>query len=129
MVIPVVQAQPESKSSSDSASLSLYQDNKQQIENVVSSLKNEYLHEVKPREMFDVHSQAYQVYASLTKLEQMQQMNNFYYKEHNQTGLLSINQSVWPAPTIRYNTQLVTSESSFSEWPFLQPAANSDGVW
>lgn len=94
MVIPVVQAQPESKSSSDSASLSLYQDNKQQIENVVSSLKNEYLHEVKPREMFDVHSQAYQVYASLTKLEQMQQMNNFYYKEHNQTGLLSINQSV-----------------------------------
>ena len=35
----------------------------------------------------------------------------------------------WPAPTIRYNTQLVTSESSFSEWPFLQPAANSDGVW
>ena len=94
MVIPVVQAQPESKSSSDSASLSLYQDNKQQIENVVSSLKNEYLHEVKSREMFDVHSQAYQVYASLTKLEQMQQMNNFYYKEHNQTGLLSINQSV-----------------------------------
>lgn len=94
MVIPVVQAQPESKSSSDSASLSLYQDNKQQIENVVISLKNEYLHEVKPREMFDVHSQAYQVYASLTKLEQMQQMNNFYYKEHNQTGLLSINQSV-----------------------------------
>ncbi|MBJ8676183.1 hypothetical protein ACMGGA_06355 [Citrobacter sp. BNK-39] len=94
MVIPVVQAQPESKSSSDSASLSLYQDNKQQIENVVSSLKNEYLHEVKPREMFDVHSQAYQVYASLTKLEQMQQMNNFYYKEHNQTGLLGINQSV-----------------------------------
>lgn len=94
MVIPVAQAQPESKSSSDSASLSLYQDNKQQIENVASSLKNEYLHEVKPREMFDVHSQAYQVYASLTKLEQMQQMNNFYYKEHNQTGLLSINQSV-----------------------------------
>lgn len=94
MVIPVVQAQPESKSSSDSASLSLYQDNKQQIENVASSLKNGYLHEVKPREMFDVHSQAYQVYASLTKLEQMQQMNNFYYKEHNQTGLLSINQSV-----------------------------------
>lgn len=94
MVIPVVQAQPESKSTRDSASLSLYQENKQQIENVVISLKNEYLHKVKPREMFDVHSQAYQVYASLTKLEQMQQMNNFYYKEHNQAGLLSINQSV-----------------------------------
>lgn len=94
MVIPVVQAQSESKSTRDSASLSLYQENKQQIENVVISLKNEYLHEVKPREMFDVHSQAYQVYASLTKLEQMQQMNNFYYKEHNQAGLLSINQSV-----------------------------------
>lgn len=94
MVIPVVQTQPESKSTRDLASLSLYQENKQQIENVVSSLKNDYLHEVKPREMFDVHSQAYQVYASLTKLEQMQQMNNFYYKEHNQAGLLSINQSV-----------------------------------
>jgi hypothetical protein len=94
MVIPVVQAQPESESTRDSDSLSLYQENKQQIENVVSSLKNDYLHEVKPREMFDVHSLAYQVYASLTKLEQMQQMNNFYYKEHNQAGLLSINQSV-----------------------------------
>lgn len=94
MVISVVQAQSESKSTRDSASLSLYQENKQQIENVVISLKNEYLHKVKPREMFDVHSQAYQVYASLTKLEQMQQMNNFYYKEHNQAGLLSINQSV-----------------------------------
>lgn len=94
MVIPVVQAQSESKSTRDSASLSLYQENKQQIENVVISLKNEYLHKVKPREMFDVHSQVYQVYASLTKLEQMQQMNNFYYKEHNQAGLLSINQSM-----------------------------------
>ena len=44
--------------------------------------------------MFYVHSQAYQVYASVTKLEQMQQMNNFYCKEHNQKGLLSIKQSV-----------------------------------
>ena len=94
MIIPVIQNNSVTKSSSNSRSLSLYQENKLQIENVANTLKSDYLHDVKRNKMFDVHSQAYQVYASLSKLEQMQQMNNFYYKEHNQTGLLSINQSV-----------------------------------
>lgn len=94
MIIPVIQNNSVTKSSSNSRSLSLYQENKLQIENAANTLKSYYLHDVKRNEMFDVHSQTYQVYASLSKLEQMQQMNNFYYKEHNQTGLLSINQSV-----------------------------------
>lgn len=93
MIIPVIQNNSVTKSSSNSRSLSLYQENKLQIENVANTLKSDYLHDVKRDEMFDVHSQ-HTVYASLSKLEQMQQMNNFYYKEHNQTGLLSINQSV-----------------------------------
>lgn len=58
------------------------------------SLKSEYLQDVKSRDIFDVHSETHQVYASLTKLEQMQQMNDYYYKEQNKTGLLSINQTV-----------------------------------
>ncbi|WP_336284278.1 hypothetical protein [Citrobacter arsenatis] len=94
MVIPVVQDKSSSTLNSNSRSLSLYQENQLQIESIANSLKSDYLHDVKRNEMFDVHSQAFQVYASLSKLEQMQQMNNFYYKEHNQTGLLSINQSV-----------------------------------
>lgn len=94
MVIPVVQDKSSSTLNSNSRSLSLYQENQLQIEIIANSLKSDYLHDVKRNEMFDVHSQAFQVYVSLSKLEQMQQMNNFYYKEHNQTGLLSINQSV-----------------------------------
>lgn len=94
MVIPVIQSNPESKLRSNSMYLSLYQENKLQIESLTNSLKNDYLHDVKSSEMFDVHSQAYQVYASLSKLEQLEKMNDFYYKESNQTGLLNINQSV-----------------------------------
>lgn len=40
-----------------------------------------------------------------------------------------INLCNWPAPSIRYNLQLVMSVDFSSCFPFRQPAANSDGVW
>ena len=63
MIIPVIQNNSVTKSSSNSRSLSLYQENKLQIKNVANTLKSDYLHDVKRNEMFDVHSQGYQVYA------------------------------------------------------------------
>lgn len=83
-----------SKSARTTQYLSLYQENKQKIDNVVYSLKIDYLQDVKPEDIFDTHSQTHQVYASLTKLEEMKQMNSFYYKENNKVGLLCINQII-----------------------------------
>lgn len=94
IIIPVVQQDAPSPPANPELYRSLYQKNKQQIDNVAMSLKSEYLQDVKSRDIFDVHSETHQVYASLTKLEQMQQMNDYYYKEQNKTGLLSINQTV-----------------------------------
>ncbi|HCJ6372665.1 hypothetical protein [Citrobacter sp. RHBSTW-00671] len=94
IIIPVVQQDAPSPPANPELYRSLYQKNKQQINNVAMSLKSEYLQDVKSRDIFDVHSETHQVYASLTKLEQMQQMNDYYYKEQNKTGLLSINQTV-----------------------------------
>ncbi len=94
MIIPVVQQEATSPPANPELYRSLYQKNKQQIDNIAISLKSEYLQDVKSRDIFDVHSETHQVYTSLTKLEQMQQMNDYYYREQNRTGLLSINQTV-----------------------------------
>ena len=94
MIIPVVQQEATSPSANPELYRSLYQKNKQQIDNIAISLKSEYLQDVKSRDIFDVHSETHQVYTSLTKLEQMQQMNDYYYREQSRTGLLSINQTV-----------------------------------
>ncbi|TKV09050.1 hypothetical protein FDX19_13280 [Citrobacter sp. wls619] len=94
IIIPVVQQEASSPPANPELYRSLYQKNKRQIDNIAMSLKSEYLQDVKSRDIFDVHSETHQVYISLTKLEQMQQMNDYYYKEQNKTGLLSINQTV-----------------------------------
>lgn len=94
IIIPVVQQEASSPPANPELYRSIYQKNKRQIDNIAMSLKSEYLQDVKSRDIFDVHSETHQVYASLTKLEQMQQMNDYYYKEQNKTGLLSINQTV-----------------------------------
>lgn len=94
VVVPVVQVNSMSKSARTKQYLSLYQENKQKIDDVVYSLKIDYLQDVKPEDIFDTHSQAHQIYTSLTKLEEMQQMNSFYYKENNEAGLLCMNQII-----------------------------------
>ena len=76
------------------ATTMLHQKNKQIIDNVSFSLKTDYLLDVKTNDIFDVHSQTYRVYASLTKLDQMRLMNNYYLKEQNIAGLQKMNDSL-----------------------------------
>ena len=74
----------------------LQQKNTQIIDNLTLNLKSEYLLDVKTAEIFDIHSQAHQVYQSLSRLDQMRMVNNFYLKEHNFTGLQRVNISLQP---------------------------------
>ncbi|MFU0881972.1 hypothetical protein ACM26M_12095 [Kluyvera cryocrescens] len=92
--IPVVQNEKSSVPVAEMASL--HQKNKQIIDNLTLNLKSEYLLDVKTAEIFDIHSQAHQVYQSLSRLDQMRMVNNFYLKEHNFTGLQRVNISLQP---------------------------------
>jgi len=94
VTIPVV---ANAKSSVKPAEMaSLHQENQHIIDNLTLSLKSEYLLDVKTAEIFDVHSQAHQVYMSLSKLDQFRMVNNFYFKEHNFAGLRQVNASLKP---------------------------------
>lgn len=70
---------------------SLHQKNKSIIDNLTLTLKTDYLLDVKTADIFDDHSQAHQVYLSLSKLDQIRLVNNFYLKEKNMDGLIKVN--------------------------------------
>lgn len=92
--IPVVQ---NGLPSGDVAAMrSLYQQNKSILDNTTLNLKTDYLLNVKTAEIFDEHSQAHQVYISLSKLDQIRLMNNFYLKEQNAAGLQKVNDVLRP---------------------------------
>lgn len=92
--IPVV---PNQKSSAPAQELiSLHQQNKHIIDNLTLELKTVYLSDVKTADIFDDHSQVHQVYLSLSRLDQIQLMNNFYLKEQNIIGLQQVNTSLTP---------------------------------
>ncbi|HBI6862256.1 TPA: hypothetical protein K8E22_001884 [Enterobacter cloacae] len=69
---------------------SLYQDNKQQIDTLTHALKSEYLQNTSAKEIFVSDSAVQRVYASLTKLEQLDMVNQQYLKDKNITGLQNI---------------------------------------
>ena len=90
--IPVV---PQNQASGQPAELTpLYQQNERIIDNVTAELKTNYLQNVKAREIFDVHSEAHQVYNALSKLDQMRLINGYYLKERNIDGLRRVNGSL-----------------------------------
>lgn len=94
MQIPVMQETP-SKNSLDSAqALSLYHENSLKIAQVTQSLKTEYLQDTTSKDIFDEHSEAHQAYVSLSRLEQFQQVNRYYFKQQNTTGLQNIQASL-----------------------------------
>lgn len=92
--IPVVQNG--SPSGDVAAMSSLYQQNKSILDNTTLNLKTDYLLNVKTAEIFDEHSQAHQVYISLSKLDQIRLMNNLYMKEQNAAGLQQVNEVLRP---------------------------------
>lgn len=92
--IPVVQNGSPSRDAT--AMNSLYQQNKSILDNMTLNLKTDYLLNVKTAEIFDEHSQAHQVYVSLSKLDQIRLMNHLYLKEQNATGLQKLNDVLRP---------------------------------
>ncbi len=54
---------------------SLYQENKQQVETLTRSVKSQYLQGTAAKEIFVSDSAVQRVYASLTKLEQLDMVN------------------------------------------------------
>lgn len=90
--IPVVQNV--SSTTSPAEMTSLHQKNKSIIDNLTLTLKTDYLLDVKTADIFDDHSQAHQVYQTLSKLDQIRLVNNFYLKEKNMDGLVKVNSSL-----------------------------------
>lgn len=73
-----------------------YQNNERIIENITETLKMQYLQHVNNRDIFDVHSEAHQVYAALSKLDQLQLINRYYLKTQNLDGLNHVGDSLQP---------------------------------
>ncbi len=69
---------------------SLYQENKQEIDNLTRSVKSQYLQDATAKEIFVSDSAVQRVYASLTKLEQLDMVNQQYLNDKNLTGLQNI---------------------------------------
>ncbi|MEZ2600929.1 hypothetical protein [Kluyvera intermedia] len=90
--IPVVQNI--SSTTSPVEMTSLHQENKSIIDNLTLTLKTDYLLDVKTADIFDNHSQAHQVYQTLSKLDQIRLVNNLYLKEKNMDGLVKVNSSL-----------------------------------
>ncbi|MEZ2583074.1 hypothetical protein AB2B46_07990 [Kluyvera intermedia] len=90
--IPVVQNI--SSTTSPAEMTSLHQENKSIIDNLTLTLKTDYLLDVKTADIFDNHSQAHQVYQTLSKLDQIRLVNNLYLKEKNMDGLVKVNSSL-----------------------------------
>ncbi|HDR2159849.1 TPA: hypothetical protein QCG56_001796 [Enterobacter cancerogenus] len=69
----------------------LYQTNKQQIDKLTTMVKSDYLQNANAKEIFIPDSPVQRVYASLSKLEQLDMVNQQYLKDKNEAGLQNIN--------------------------------------
>lgn len=74
----------------------LYQNNKNQINALTFMLKEQYLQDVKPKDIFEKDSDVQRVFASLSKLEEMGSINQQYLKERNEAGLTSLSIALKP---------------------------------
>lgn len=77
----------------------LYQENKVQIDRLSAQLKSEYLQHATAKDIFTEDSPVQPVYASLTKLEQLELINQQYLKDKNVTGLQKIKLALEPLVT------------------------------
>lgn len=77
----------------------LYQENKVQIDRLSAQLKSEYLQHATAKDIFTEDSPVQPVYSSLTKLEQLEMINQQYLKDKNFTGLQKIKLALDPLVT------------------------------
>ncbi|HGL4296681.1 hypothetical protein [Citrobacter sedlakii] len=96
MQIPLVQPNDSAAKIPLSQLASLYQYNHQHISTLSASIKTRYLQEVKPKEIFEHDNDVQRVYAALSKLEELQMMNEHYFTERNETGLRKIENALSP---------------------------------
>jgi len=96
MQVPVVMAPAATAKEDEYTNSQLYQANVEEIHKIAGQIKTKYLLGVDQKEIFDDHSVSHQVYRSLTKLEDAERVNEFYYKEHNSTGLKRLNDMLKP---------------------------------
>lgn len=95
--VPVVHAHNSAAAGAQQASVTaFYQENSLQISKLSYSLKSEWLKDVRPAEVFDQSSDVHHVYAALSKLEEMSEMNELYRKDNNIEGLKAINLALKP---------------------------------
>lgn len=78
---------------------SLYNTNKNDIFILTGRLKKQYLQDVKTKEIFEMDSDIQPVFASLSKLEQMEMINQQYLKDQNLEGLQQIHATLKPIIT------------------------------
>ena len=96
MHIPLILPGEKSPPIQTSHIASLYQTNKQDIDTLTSRLKKQYLQDVKIQEIFEMDSDVQPVYASLSKLEQLEMVNHQYLKDKNAEGLAQIHARLAP---------------------------------
>ena len=77
----------------------LYNANKQDIAALSDTLKKQYLQDVKTKDIFEMDSEIQPVYASLSKLEQLELVNQQYLKDKNEMGLQQIRVVLEPLTT------------------------------
>lgn len=93
--MPVVHAQ--NSTPADNATLmDCYKDNATRLSQLQFSLKKNIDADVSTSDILDTHSDAHQVFAALSKLEQISAMNETYRKEGNVVGLKAINEMLKP---------------------------------
>lgn len=99
MQVPLILPGEKSPAVQTSHIASLYQENKQQINTLINGLKSQYLQDVSAKDIFKEDSPVQPVYACLTRLEQLDMVNQQYLKDKNEAGLRNINLVLKPLIT------------------------------
>lgn len=93
LTVPVVTADS-SMHPSDPVLKAYYQASARQINQLSQALKDDYLQDIRREDVMDEHSEAQQVFAALTHLEELQAMNAVYLQQQNIRGLEAINREL-----------------------------------
>ncbi|HDT6545842.1 TPA: hypothetical protein QFT03_002826 [Kluyvera ascorbata] len=92
--VPIVQNQPQEFPANRISFGYLHYDNRCTLDDLSFYLKQAFLQDVNIHDMFDSSSQTYRVYTSLSKLDKIKLINNYYLEERNISGLRQLRDSL-----------------------------------
>lgn len=75
---------------------SLHADNHALIVSLTSAIKQQKTNDARTADVLDPNSEVHAAFKALTRLEEMNQLNELYLKEHNGTGLAAIGRALQP---------------------------------